>query len=161
MEDQDRTNPQKLLHKYRRQPWWVLLLITIVPPVGTGFMSAYFSYRASTLETRVKAAETKRTAEKGYEELVKAVDQLQKHDEETGRTIAELNGHIKSIEAWMVGMRPHTDTRTRETHLDLPVPRGAPDQTHWRPNFPPPVVSPKASSQKLDLPRSLDEAAKK
>lgn len=162
MEDNDYTNPNKLLHTYRRQPWWVLLLIAIVPPVGAALMSSFFTYRAAVVEARMKAAEAKNTAEKGYEELVHAVDVLQTHDEATGKTVAELNGHIKAIEAWMTGgMRPHVDTKTKETHLDLAVPHNVVNKAQWRPNFPPPVVAPKAPIPALDLPKSLDEAAKK
>lgn len=161
MEENEQTNPHKLLHTYRRQPWWVLLMIATIPPIGTGLISGFFSYRSAVVEAKSKAAEAKNTAEKGYEETVKAVNILQKHDDDSIKAIAELNGHVKAIEAWMGSMRPHQDTRTHETHLDLPVPHNAADQTRWRPNFPPPVAAPKAAQERVDLPKSLDEAAKK
>ncbi len=151
MEENDQTSPKHLLHAYRRQPWWVLLLIAVIPPTGAALISSYFTYRAAVVEAKGKAAEAKYTAEKGYEELVKAVNLLQSHDTETVKAIAELNGHVKAIESLMTSGKPHRDAVTHETHVDLPA----------HPKFPPPVAAPKAAQQHVDLPKSLDDAAKK
>lgn len=149
---------EKLLKRARGQPWWVLVLIATLPPLVT----AFFSYRASVVEAKINAAEAKRTAEAGYDALVRAVDLLQKHDGESVKAIAQLNGHIDSIEAWMRGMRPHTDRSADGVRLDLPVPRTASNPMSWRPNFPPRVVTPSPpAASAMALPRSLDEAAKK
>ena len=121
MEENEYTNPNKLLHTYRRQPWWVLLLIALIPPTGTALISSYFTYRAAVVEAKGKAAEAKYTAEKGYEELVKAVNLLQAHDTETVKSIAELNGHVKAIESIMTSGKPHRNPGSTETHIDLPT----------------------------------------
>ncbi len=149
MDDVHEGEPAK--KKLKKQPWWFLILGASIPPLISGF----FSYRASVVEAKVHA-------EAGYEQLVHAIEVLQKHDEEAVKERAQLNGHIQAIEAWMRGMRPHTERGTHEVHLDLPVPKNAPDKLHWRPNFPPQVQDPRsAAPPPLKLPQSLDEAAKK
>lgn len=152
-------NPERFARKYKGQPWWVLILIATLPPLITAFFAGFFSYRAAVVESKMKAAESKRTAEAGYDALVKAVDTLQTREEESARTIAKLNGHIEAIEAWMHDMKPHVDKTTQETHLDLPVPSNAPNKKTWRPNFPPKVSAPMQALAPRRLPRSLDEAA--
>jgi hypothetical protein len=143
-----------LLELYKKQPWWVLVMLVTFPPAVSGF----FSYQAAVVQAKTKAAEAKKTSEAGYEELAKAVETLQRHDEETAKTIAGLNGHIQSIESIMRDMRPHRESGSKETHLELPIPRGE-NKKNWRPVFPPKVSEPLL--KKVDLPKSLDEASKK
>lgn len=149
-------DPEKVIKRYPERPWWVLLLIVVVPQL----VSNYFTYQAAVVEARLKATEAKRTAEAGYEEIVKAVETLKKHDDETGKALASINGHVSALEAWMGSMRPHFEIgASHVTHLALPVPPNAADKANWRPNFPPPTAAPKGVF--INLPRSLDEAAKK
>lgn len=126
--DEEITSPEKVIKKYgRHYPWWVVLLIATLP----ASVPAFFSYRASVVESKAKSAETRRVAEAGYDALVKAVDLLQKHDEETTRQLNQLMGEVHAMQT----MRPHLKA-------DLSPPK--------------PIASATA-----DLPKSLDEAAKK
>lgn len=123
------------------RPWWMVLVLTLTPTLIT----SYFTYKASAVASRAKAIEAQQAAEDGYEEMVKAVQNLQKHDDEAVRAIADLNGHIKAIESMMILMRPHADA----SHS-------------WRPSFPAQTAG-LSESPRLDLPKSLGEvtAAKK
>jgi len=138
-----------------QQPWWVIVILTAVPT----FITSYFTYRASAVASQAKAAEAQHAAEDGYEEMVKAVETLQKHDDDYVRAIADLNGHIKAIEAMMVTMRPHVDERTRETHLEITVPAGVRDKRNWHPSFPAPVKTSNLTETRVAVPQSLGEAA--
>ncbi len=137
------------------QPWWVLVILTTISSVATGF----FSYQAAVVKSKAKVEENRKTSEAGYEQLVKAVEMLQKHDEDTTKTLAGLSGHIESIESLMRGFRSHVDRSTNETHLEVSFPKGTKNRTQWRPNFPSKVDVPEVKH--MMVPQSLDEAAKK
>lgn len=154
--ESENTAARKKLKRLAGRHWAVTIAVAVLPCVVTGF----FTYRQAKVEAQAKVEEAHVKAEAGYDALVKAVEKLQTRDEATTKNIAELTGHITVIEAWMMGMRAHVDPRTKETHLDLPVPREVRDKTNWRPNFPPKVTAPvPANSAKIDLPASLDQAA--
>jgi hypothetical protein len=151
------TSPGKLLKEYRNQPWWVIVLIAVLPSTMTGL----FSYRVAVVEAKAKTAESDRKSEAGYEELVKAVRLLQDHDEakakldvENAKTLAGAVAAINAIEM-MIGSHEHLDRPS----LHVVNPHAA------RLPTPPPAPSPAAAaataSPRIQLSKSLDEAAKK
>lgn len=139
------TSPGKILKKYRHRPWWLLIILVTIPPLVT----SYFSYRAAIGEAKMKteqaAAEDKEKEEAGYAATRRSVEDLIKHDEQYGKAIAALGGHIEAIEQ-MMRYNEHAGfkqgkTATMKVTAPLPIQEVK-----------------KASITKVEMPSSLDQA---
>jgi hypothetical protein len=139
------TSPGKLLKKYSQRPWWLLIILVTIPPLVT----SYFSYRAAIGEAKIKtaeaAAEDKEKEEAGYAATRRSVEDLIKHDEQYGKAIASLGGHIEAIEQMMrlnerAGFRPGKTTMLKVT-APLPIQEVK-----------------KAAVTKVEMPTNLDQA---
>lgn len=126
------------------QPWWLTLLLVVIPCVVTGFVSL----RQSQIEADSASAK----AEASYEATKKVVELLQSHDEEHVKHDAEFAAHIQVIEAWLSSMRQESG----HGGATMPVPPNATNKRTWRPNFPA-AIKPLANERRVKLPATIDD----
>jgi len=139
-EDESHTSPEGILKKYRKSPWWLVLLVVAIPPLIT----SYFSYRAAKVEAQMKANETKAEAEAGYAATKVAVEELQKNDKEYSKAIAELSGHVRAVESFLT-------IHAREEHSR------APSKLHLPPAMHTQAVQ-QAAATRVEMPMDLKSA---
>jgi hypothetical protein len=131
----------------RTEYWALRIFLVMLPALGT-YLEARMEIKA---RARAEAAQVKSSAEAGYAELVRAVDEMQKQLREEHDHLLMMEGHIQVIESYLHAQSALSMVAPPAPHT--PVVAQAPShftsQTWAAPEAPPATVK---------LSATLDEA---